>query len=769
MRAVTTRLRAGRLLCAALVAAPLLLTAVPSSAAPSSPSEPTPAGRPAPAPSTDDVCAGASEETPVKVEVTRLLPKAPSRPEEPFQLAGRLRNCGEQSLADLQVRLATGSVIRTRGELQRADEEPTVGFRRLTREPAETTLAPGQTATFDLRLLVSELSLGNSLGVYPLALQARARYGNDRSRTTVGLATTFVPWFPDGPPAPTRIAWLWPLVDQPRRGPGEVMLDDVLDSLVAPGDEDTPRGRLQELLVSARTGSEGGCDATAAPPPGTPREPALDCRGEPVPVTYGVDPSLLYSVEAMARPTGYSVLVDGERIDRPKSQNAEQWLASMRAAAIENDVLALPFGDPDVVAMSRVGTDLRDDVELLRKLGQAEARDLLGIEPLTSVAWPPPGALPSAAQEALVGGQASAVVLDVAALPPASLSRNRTPSARNALPSQFGTVTGLVVEDVLSELVAPDPAGWQGPRLAEQRFIAETAIIAAEVPSESRTLLVAPNRTASVVPAVAAAAIADTGRLPWLCPVSLADVVAGRERCAALPDAQGPAQAEERSAVDPPDGRTGELSPDFLERLAQVRAAAEQFTESVLVDGTEESTATKARLLRAHGRAASAAWRDQPQLGRRMLDLLQDDVLGLRGQVRLVSRPVLLTGGSGVLQLLVQNELDQPVNVGVRLDETSSARLSSSGTGVQVVPADTATQISVSVEPRTSGRFVVLASLVDEDGQAFGEQVRLDVRSTQYGRVALAVTGVAGAVLLVAAGVRITRRALGRRPDGEAA
>ena len=44
--------------------------------------------------------------------------------------------------------------------------------------------------------------------------------------------------------------------------------------------------------------------------------------------------------------------------------------------------------------------------------------------------------------------------------------------------------------------------------------------------------------------------------------------------------------------------------------------------------------------------------------------------------------------------------------------------------------------------------------------------MRLDVRSTQYGRVALAVTGVAAAVLLVAAGVRITRRALRRTtPD----
>jgi hypothetical protein len=641
----------------------------------------------------------------------------------------------------------------------------------MTVPAAQEALAPGESTPFDLRMLVGDLRLGSGLGVHPLAVQARARYGGERLRTAVGLATTYVPWFPDGPPAPTRVAWLWPLIDQPRRAPAEVMLDDALDALVAPGSQDQPRGRLQELLVAAVEGSKGACDPPAAPPAGVPRDPVAGCRGEPVPVTYGIDPSLLYSAEAMVAPRGYSVLEGGEKVDRPRSQNAEQWLVSLRAAAREQDVLALPFGDPDVVAMTRSGAGLRDEVEQLRKLGQSETRRLLyeqgsDREPLTSVVWPPPGPVNDAALDLLLGGEADSVVLDVAALPPASASRNRTPSTRNELPSQFGTTTGLVVEDVLSDLVTPDTERWQGPRLAEQRFIAETAIIAAEVPSESRTLLVAPARDADVAQAgLAAAILADTGRLPWLCPVRLADVAQGRERCQALPDAQGPAAAEERADAEGEVAARGdELSSAFLERLAKVQGEADQFTEAVLVDGTEESNRTKARLLRAHGRAASAAWRDQPLLGDRMLRLLQEDVAGLRRKVRLVSEPVILTGGSGVLQLSVQNELDQPVNVGVRLDETSSARLSSADTGVQVVPARFSTQIEVQVEPQTSGRFVVQATLVDEEGRAFGDPVALDVRSTQYGRVALGVTGVAAAVLMVAAGARITRRAMRRGP-----
>jgi hypothetical protein len=58
----------------------------------------------------------------------------------------------------------------------------------------------------------------------------------------------------------------------------------------------------------------------------------------------------------------------------------------------------------------------------------------------------------------------------------------------------------------------------------------------------------------------------------------------------------------------------------------------------------------------------------------------------------------------------------------------------------------------------------VTAQLVDRNGRNFGLPKDLVVRSTQYGRVALAVTGIGAGVLLAAAGVRIVRRALRRGP-----
>ncbi len=712
----------------------------------------------------------------MSVEVTTLAPRAPTGLDEPFQVAGRLTNCGQRPLDRLQVRLAVGSKINSRSGLAQAAQEPVLGGRRLPAVPAASEgLAPGQSTTFDVRLLVGDLALGRENGVFPLAVQVLARYGEGPRRESVGLASTFVPWFPDGPIAPTRLAWLLPLIDQPRRGPDGVLLDDGLASLL---DSDLGRaGRLARALATAQAGAGGGCDPPAEPaapaepdpPPADslappPPAPELPCRGDPVPMTYGVDPDLLDTVEVMSRP--YALLSRGDRITRPASADAQRWLATLRTLADRADVLALPYADPDVVALSRPESGVRGDVDLLRKLGQSEARRLLGVDAvLRSIAWPPPGPLGGALDALVSGGDGSeppAIVLDEGNLPEPPALLGRTPSARTTLSSTTGPVTALVIDSALSALVEPDPSapGWQGARLAEQRWIAEAAVLAAERPSQSRTFVVAPRRRADLLPAVAGAAIVDTGRLPWLCPVSLANAVDGTERCATLPDTQGPVPPEDRGTPDRRDRRSVELSATFVERLAQVRRLSDQFTDEVLLAEGEQAKATKARLLRARGRAASSAWRQEPAQGRQMLSLLRDDVEGLRAQVRLLSAPVLLTGNTGTIRLTVENRLDQPVNVGIRLGATSEARLSSEETGVREVPPSQAVPIAVRVEARTSGRFVARAQLLDGGGDPFGAPVELAVRSTQYGRVALGITGVAAAVLLIAAGARIVRRAV---------
>ena len=707
-----------------------------------------------------------NDDAPAQILVTKLAPRAPSDPDEFFQVRGFLTNRGSQPLHELTVRLRRGEKLSARDELATADTEPPATGTRVGRtavRAAEQDLAPGATTTFDVRVRVRDLRMNDPrAGVYPLKVEARAQFGDSGAVEPVGSVTTFVPWFPDGPPhGRIRVAWLWPLVDQPRRGPREVMLDDELATSFARG------GRLDRMLRAAADGAKGGqCDAPAdAPTTLPPRPRPIGCRADSVPVTYAVDPDLLFTADAMTHP--YQVLRSGRKTARvDQTAPARTWLTTLRATA--GDVLSLPYADPDPVALTTPENGLADEVPQLREVGRSETTRLLRT-PMTSVVWPPSGRLTRRAVEALTSGGATAVVVDPLALPAPDADLRRTPDTDiGRLPTNTGSPTVLTVDAALSALLTPasgsDPASYPGDRLVEQRWLAETAMISAEAPSLSRTVLVAPARRAELHPAVAAEAIRDTGRLPWLCAVPLSGVASNTDACAGETPSATPPDLP-AVELEPPHAGDPVLSGRFLSRVRALRRLSSQFTDEVLAEPTStEAVRTTGRLTRARARAESSAWRDDPPAGERMLTQLQDDVTALRNKVHLQigSGTVTLTSSTGVISVNVVNELSQPVRVGVALDPGNRARLSTRETPITTVGPGRATQINLKVTAQTSGSFPVTARLVDHDGQPFGPPVRLVVRSTQYGRVALAVTGIGAGVLLFAAGLRIVRRATRR-------
>lgn len=719
--------------------APALSAAGPGAAGAQGPPGPEPAVRAA--------------SPPLTLTVSDLRPRAPV-PGGDLQVVGNLSNTGTDPLHDLQLRVRLGNRLASRGELHQADViEPSYHDPRAVRELPD--LAPGAQEPLDLRVPVDDLRLGAD-GVYPLELEVRGLRGASTVRAQLAAVSTYLPWFATTTVDPLRIAWLWPLVDeQPRRGPREVMLDDVLATSL------TREGRLGQSLAAARTGESGVCPAAPQPEPGAtvPAAPATPCT--PVPVTYVVDPDLLYDVQGMTKP--YDVLVPGggTRLGEGTAA-ATAWLSSLQSAAARGDVVALPFADPDVVALTRGSTGLAADVAAARTYGVTVVRETLGTAGLQTVSVPPPGRLSDAAFDALTTGSTRAVVLGDDAVSAPTPGARSTPGARVTLPpsSTSGSVTGLVVERGLSDLLVP--AAPQDARLAEQRWLVETAMISAELPSRGRTLLVMAPRRGSPDPAVAGAAVADTGVVPWMCPVRVRNVVDDAESCpgAAVPAAT----ADPRAELLQPDTRTPTLSPDLVAQVAKVRDAATQLTGSIIKGGTDEAQALRARMQRAWLRGESSAWRQDRGGGLRLVGLAAADVADLRGKVSvLTGKVVTLTSKNGRVSVAVVNELDQPVTVALRLRAPSDARLSKVQTDVLEVPARFSLPVQVDARTLTSGRFIVKAQLLDRDGQPFGEPTELLVRSTRYGAVALAVTGLGAAVLLVAAGVRVARRAL-RRP-----
>lgn len=683
-------------------------------------------------------------ESPIQVVVTEILPRHP-RPGGAVQVLGRLRNLGSRPVSDLRVRLQIGDVVDTLSELHNADtDRPPTSLRAGVR-PAVRALPPGGTTSFDLRATVAELRLGG-IGVYPVDVVARGNAGDGLD--SLGLTPTWLPWFGSLTPRPTRVAVLWPLTDVSHVKPDGSLRDDDLTSSLAEG------GRLGGLLAAARAALVPRCGPGVARTPGPP-EPA-PTRCEPVPVTVAVDPALLETVARMSEP----YRVDGKEGEGVPAATA--WLARLRTSGLAPNVLALPYADPDVTALSR-GDDPRnrEDVVSAAALGAEVIREVLGVTPDPAVAWPPPGPVPPSAADALALSGARAFVLDPQAYDQGQLD-GRTRSTRSVYAtSRTGlNLDGLVLEPDLSALLAATDPG--GPRLAEQRFLAETVIISVEQPSVSRTLLLALPRGSTVQPAAATEKLRDLGRVPWLCPVALAAVAAGDERCS------GEVLPEPREPVDRGDVRTdtlGTLSPSYLARVAADRDRADQLTQSVLSadPSVREQVATlKGRLRRAVARAESSTGRTDPEVATLDAHALRDEVDRLVGAVVVRGGRSLLTSSKGSISVSVENTLRIPVQVRVRFT-SRTATLSDAETGLLTIAGGHAVQAKVDAEAQRSGQFVVFAQVIDRAGHPFGEETEVIVRSTRFGRLALAVTVAAFGVLLVAAGVRIFRRARSAR------
>jgi hypothetical protein len=696
----------------ALTAAGLLalLMAAPAGAAPS----------PSPTPEPED---------PIRVDVTQILPRSPG-PGSAVEVSGTLRNIGSVPVTNLRVRLQVGGRIRTRSELQQADEDRPPTSSRVSTEPALTTLGPGRTATFTLHTSVRELGL-DQLGVYPVDVVARGDAGDGMD--SLGLTPTWLPFF-ESTPRPTRVAVVWPLVDVPHLRPDGTLLDDDLARLLAPA------GRLGRLVAVARAAQVPFCEAPAVSRAGVPNPRPTRC--EPVLVTFAVDPDLLDSVQTLAASTGAGRSV------------AVAWLEQLRAAGLGGRVLALPYADPDVSALSH-DPRTKDDVANANALGAEVASQVLQTPAETAVAWPPPGPVTPAAADALALSGARSFVLDPSAYDDSGRLGSLTPTA-HALFTTSATgaeLNGLVVDPELSDLLTQSTP--YGARVTEQRFLAETAIVAAEKPGVSRTLVLAPSRRTDV-PLAALEELRDLGRVPWLCPVALGAVAAGEENCEG--ESGPPGEPEDRG--DLRNDRSDELGAAYLRSVAADRDLATQLTDAVVAPSASVRTAVaalKGRLRRAVARAESSAGRDDPAVTRNAASLLHGEVQRLAGQVVVRGGRSLLTSTKGTLSVSVENTLSLPVQVRVRFT-SKTATLTNAETGLVTIEPGHAVQATVHARAQRSGQFVVFAQLVDRDGSTFGPEAEIIVRSTRFGRLALALTLAAMGVLLVAAGVRIARR-----------
>ncbi|MGI5409777.1 DUF6049 family protein [Streptomyces chartreusis] len=695
-----------------------------------------PAAAPSHAAGQDFLKAASGSET-VDVAVDSLTPTVPGE-DDTITVSGTVTNKGKETVTDAQVDLRLGGALNTRSAIdavagrtdyqQGLDGSPVGG--KYVKEFAKLT--PGVARNFSISVPVEKLDLGSE-GVYQFAVSLSGETSSQAWDHVLGIERTFLPWQPDGADTKTKTTVLWPLVSTShmtaQTGSDEsqtpVFRDDDLAKEISPG------GRLQQLLS----------------------------LGKDLDVTWVIDPDLLASVSAMTE--SYRVQGEGDTTTAGTHQGAaNRWLSELQDAVQDKEVVALPFADPDLASLAHNGTNVTGSLSHLKEatdVASDTVESVLHVVPNTDFAWPVNGAVdPSIVKVATSAGADKVIARSDSLIETGGLPY--TPSASRPI---GGGTTAVVADARMSTVFQGNLTRASSSTLAVQRFLAQS--LALNLQSDrQRSIVVAPQRmpSASEAQAMAAAVTALQGG-SWSQPQELAAAATAK------PDSGATTKVPSASRY-PSSLRKQELPRAAFEQIASTQNKLDNF-KVILSDPSRVVTPFG----RAMNREMSTSWRGRSAEAADFRNGVEAYINSLAGQVTLIEKSeIKLSGRSATIPVTVQNNLVQGVeHLVLRLTSTSPRRLEIGGDSYYEQSVSVSGGHSQTVKFPTSaqanGQASVIAQLYTEDGQAYGQPVRFDVKVTEFTATVMLVIG-GGFLLLVLAGFRMyTQRKRAAARDAE--
>jgi hypothetical protein len=585
------------------------------------------------------------------------------------------------------------------------------------------------------------------------------------------------------PGTPLPVNLVWPVVDRPHLGVGGVFLDEDLLAAISPG------GRLSTLvdglLDPATEALPAGALTVVLDPelldeldrmttayrvvvdPGTPQPPVADIVQAEQTAVAGPTPT----TAAMTTPAVPGIAEPGSAnipgtVAGTGQGAAASFLGRLREAAARYQVLLLPYGDPDVVAMVRAELDGEVSQAVLH--GNDVAQRVLGSNPGGGTSVPPPatvmaypinGAVDTETLSALRSDGLGTALLAENSVDPsnfaASAAQVSTPDGATPASSEKPLQAAIAQPDVLNGVGTLIDQGRQSGYA--MRVNALTGVLAqGSLDGGSTPAVFTPDRRWSPdAPGlkVLTDLMSTLSASQVITGIGLADL-ANSGTAATVPDYPDAAREQELSAEYLGRVRTDR---ENIASLRQTLASTNQSTDPALVLDP---------LDRALDSAGSTAFRTDPGVGTANLDTVESTLAGIRNGVEISSagNSYTLASSSSPLVLTVQNNL--PYDVPVRVEITGGERvgLTVSDPGLQVVPAGRSQQVKIPAEVSRSGQFQVDARLVGPDGTQWGQAVHLSVESTAYGALTVIIILVAGGVLVLMIVLRIIQRLRGK-PD----
>jgi hypothetical protein len=585
-------------------------------------------------------------------------------------------------------------------------------------------VAPGGSASWTASFQVSTQGM-STFGVYGVTAQLQDLSSGD----VFSSDQTLLPFWPGqrtaGLLSPLKISWLWPLIDQPHHQVCAALTNNDLAASLNPG------GRLSALLAAGA--SHASADAT-----------------------WVIDPALLSDVATMVHP--YSV---GGRPNctgapsEPASKAAASWLAGLRKVTPDQPTVITPYANVDMTAFVHQG--LTADLASAYVTGDAVADSVLHGTFGHELAWPPGGTTNLSVLTNLAAAEhVDTVVLNSSEMRPTNAATVFQPD--DAVTSL--RVAGLPMNVLLSDdtltgvLKAGDTSSGSLPKATEfavkQRFLAETAMIAAEEPNTARTVVVAPPEDWSPSQTLASDLLGETTTAPWLKPTAL-------DGLSSAPDTQRTVLRQ-----SPPDSKSspGELSRSYLSRVRLLGAQLDVY-KSMLYKPQPTYLQTLDQALIA---TESAAWRGGGMSqGLAQANNLRDYLRSAEKKVKIIASPQVQMGGSsGLVPVSIQNGLlDQAIRVKVVASAATTSQLTIGRfRDVIIIPPQQAVTVRLPVSSAPQGSTEIRLSLTSPNGMplTFVTGSSLTVASTRYGRAILFLIVAAIGVLVLTSVYRGIRR-----------
>ncbi|TCO64683.1 DUF6049 family protein [Actinocrispum wychmicini] len=651
----------------------------------------------------------------VRLDVNQLAPRV-IRTEGAVTVSGRLTNTSDRRIEDIEIRLQRGDPITNDGKLRDAMRQaPAAELVKPQFQPVRSALDPGASTDFTFSTPVDSLKVDQP-GVYPVLINVNGRPAYGGVERLAGLNILLPVLRGAAPPGKTAgVTVLWPLVDDHPRVVQQVvngkavLTDDDLSTSLSVG------GRLFGMLNAVEIATK-------------------DNQSLPSSICFAVDGDLLATVKSMSE--GYQVLgPTGQAAPGRGRDAAQRWLDNLRQLTKGQCVIALPYADADLSALSRAG--VADLTKIAVEQGFAKVAEVLQpVQPQQNVLWPADGTLDQR------------VLTDIAGNPVTVLTNpDRLKGVAGSAPFAFGQRNRAVPIDQLTSLALAGNAS--GP-VSVQNGLAALVFRTALQPGQS--VLVAPPRRWTAPASELTTFLQTVSRL-------YTDKLAAPQVFQGLAT-ESPAGTA--SGVDyPQQDAATELTGPVLTDISQSHAVERDLFGTMRLDDTFRKdpddliSPIRTGLLRA----ASNSWRANPDGALRMSRNVGDQLDAMRGQITVSppGPPITLASSDSPLPIRIGNGL--PVAVYVRFVVSESAGIKPVDIPERRIQANGSATVFIRPELQRAGKFTVDVSLTTlGGGVSLGTTQRFELSSTSYGTITVAVTSVAGGALVLLVGRRIYRR-----------